>query len=115
MHPRWNGNVKNGFDIALIRLPRPIEYMVFPDLYPGNDVFEHNSTTLTLGWSLYDHPIQGGIQMLKPGNLRMGHRFAVLKHRDCPGKVKQHLKQHMICIFSRDQNMCKGEYNSKVD
>lgn len=110
-HPKWSGNIHDGFDIALARLPKPVKNAIWPSLFKGHDVFGHNTPVSALGWGIHD--IRGSLQLKPHKFLQMADNLMILNHDLCPGDAKKYLKDHMICTFSEEQNTCKGEQGSK--
>ena len=112
-HPRWNGNVQDGFDIALARLPRPVRNPICPGLADGSDRFRYNIVVSALGWGLHDHHSDGVVKMKASNVLRVAEKLIIWDHEHCPGKAKSILKEHMLCAHSNQQSTCKGEQSSK--
>ena len=100
-HPQWNGEIYNGFDIALARLPREVRNATCPSLPHEERTFRHNTIVVALGWGLI-----GPSQM--PNNLQMAQGLKILDPKLCPGSVKKYLKSHMLCAYSSIMNVCKG-------
>ena len=84
-HPKWNGNIYDGFDIALERLPEELKNVLLPNLPHEDRVFEHNTVVLALGWGLYDHVSHGPYNLKTPDTLRMVD-LVIIRRNLCPEK-----------------------------
>lgn len=100
MHPNWNrsGEAKDGFDIAVGRLQRPVKNATCPQLVGKDQNLVPNTRVYALGWG-------GSVDVLRMVKL------IVLKSELCPRKLKDYMKAHMICAYpmnERNENVVKG-------
>ena len=92
IHPKWNGNVQNGFDAALLRLPRSVA-IPHPQLAPS-------------GFHAYPSSKVHGFRMKTV--LEIAH-FEVVANDLCP-----HLQDldafpgGSFCMFSKAAGMASG-------
>ena len=108
-HPKWNGRIREGFDIAMAKLSTPVENATCPILFQGNDGIGHGTQVLALGWGIFDDRADGEVRMKAASAVRMADYLKWLSHEHCQGEVKKYLKPHTICAYARNQNVCKGE------
>ena len=106
-HPRWNGNIYDGYDIALARLQQEAKNATCPSIPNEQRVFEHNTVVLALGWGFYDH--HGAFDFKLPDKLQMAPGLTIVAPQHCPGTVRKYLTPHMLCAYSSRLNVCKGE------
>lgn len=89
IHPHWNGNVTNGYDIALMRVPHAVDISL-PALAAPN-------------FELYaNHKVYG----LKLGPSLQYAQFDVVKNKFCP-ELKT-LGSAVFCAYSSEVSMEPG-------
>lgn len=108
-HPKFDGSVNNGFDIALLELSEPVMNTVVPTIHVKT-VYGHNTRVTALGWGIYDPGVHDDFDLKTPTTLRMATQLHIVAHESCPKGLKELLKPHMICVYSKLQNICKGEH-----
>lgn len=108
-HPQWNGNIYDGYDIALAQLQDEVKNVTYLRLPHKKSALEPNTKVLALGWGLSGHPAHGDYRF--PDSLRMAKELTIVHWRYCPGKVGRFLKLHMICAYSHHQHVCKGKWH----
>lgn len=101
-HPEWNGDVMHGFDVAVVRLSRPVENVSFPVLSQGDELIRHGMPAVALGWG------QGGPSSSQQTGVLQMAKLTIISHDCCPRKLQEYLKPHMICTYAPDQNVCPG-------
>lgn len=100
IHPNWTGLSKEGFDIALLKLPYAVNIPV-PYL-PEEQTFLRPGTPLfVLGWG------DAGEFGSNNGALQMSTDLVVVANKICPGF--RNMAPQFICAHSKSQNTCKGE------
>ena len=102
-HPNWNGNEKDGFDIALAKLPKKIDDVPLPILSHEDDQILPNLKVWALGFGECDTKVQE----LESSNILK--EAIIIAPKLCPGEVKSYLKPNMLCAFSLKQRVCHGE------
>jgi len=102
-HPKWDGNVRAGFDIALIRLARGVQNVVTPRLARHSPVA--NTPVYALGWGQR----RGKPENHTGNNLHMATKLLIVKKEFCPPTVGEHLKPHHICAYDTNESVCKGD------
>ena len=109
--PEWNrsGQARDGFDIALGRLPRPVENATCPILPDKDQLPQPNNQVYALGWGMGCEETQSKCVTKQMDKLRMATKLKIVDNMFCPGALKQYMKPHMICAYARDENACKGE------
>ena len=105
-HPRWNGNIYDGHDIALAQLQQEVKNITLPRLPHKQSDLYPNLFVSALGWGLSNHPTHGAY--ILPDTLQVAKRLKVLNPRHCPGIVGQQLKNGMFCVHSSAVHVCKG-------
>lgn len=58
-HPLWNGNITNGFDIALVRLSTPITNVTPAQLFTGRNELTFGTTAVNAGFGLQGNGVTG--------------------------------------------------------
>lgn len=104
LHHLWNGDVRNGNDIALCELEKPAS-VDYPDLSNIGDSFTKHEEFSVLGWGLTssegnladDLLIGDGLRYMLPENCNEMKRWA--------GEIKN----SMICAGLSSSNTCKGK------
>lgn len=102
-HPQWNGNLFYGFDLALLRLEKPVMDVAVPLLAHPDVRIPPGSQMRTLVWG-GEYQYNGSQVETKLLHLQIANAV-VFHNRDCPG----HLKDHMVCCYTEDLHPCKGE------
>lgn len=106
----WNrfGQARDGFDIALGRLPRPVENAVWPTLPDKDQLPQPNDPVYALGWGMGCEETQSTCVTKRMNKLRMATKLKIVDNKNCPGGLKQYMKPHMICAYAKNEDACKG-------
>lgn len=107
VHPLWDGNIGNGFDLALFRLSEPVKDILCPLLAHQEVNFHQDSRMETLGWG-EQHRLHGRQEVVKLDKLQVVN-LKIVSHSHCPPGVKRFLNDHMVCTFTQDLHPYKGE------
>eukprot|EP00803_Ostreobium_quekettii_P009601 evm.model.scf_279.9 EVM.evm.TU.scf_279.9 scf_279:84182-94539(+) len=102
LHPKWNGIVADGHDIALARLLRSVENVKFPVLSPPKTKYIHGTVVSALGWN-------ESMDWWNPRAIDIADTLWVVDHDRCYGDVKKDLKPGMICAYSWKMRPCPGD------
>ena len=110
IHPKWTGRIADGYDVALLRLPRPVRNIVHPILPPPDNFYYHNNVLLRLGWG-HEYERNGRTELLDLAKLQLTIlRIVGQRHR--PNSIQRLPKDHMVCSYAQGPRACKGEQNS---
>jgi secreted trypsin-like serine protease len=60
-HPLWNGNITNGYDIALVRLATPITNATPAQLFTGRNELDFGTTAVNAGFGLQGDGVSGAV------------------------------------------------------
>ena len=90
-HPKWTGDINYGYDIAVFRLPRPID-VKFPMLVEESEHMYPNRR----------------LYVLKYGKVLEAGLFVVVANAVCP--MMQHVHEDDFCLFADDLNVEPGEF-----
>lgn len=109
IHPLWNGKYHDGFDMALLLLPKPVKKapVMLPD---KNYPVLPNTPVYALGWGRYFELNSEGEWIERQKDELQSINLNIVGIENCPDHLKQYLKRHMICAFDRLQCPCKGEW-----
>ena len=102
-HPNWNGNEKDGFDIALAKLPKKIDDVPLPILFHEDEQVVPNLRVWALGFGECDTKVQ------KSESSDILKEAIVIAPNLCPGEVKSYLKPNMFCALSSKKRVCSGK------
>ena len=97
-HPSWTGNVKDGFNAAVLKLLQPVN-ITFPTTTPRTNVPPPGVMLSALGW---------GSAPLPTSHFHTHVNLMVVGNRYCPGK-HDNVTDDMMCTYSRGKETCKGE------
>ena len=98
--------MKNGFDIAVLRLPRAV-YGVFPSLPEQNTELHPGTMVTVLGWG--DSRREGEAV----DALQVATGLVVVDNDNCPG-IPDSIKDHMLCAYAHSKNSCNGGQPSLI-
>lgn len=107
VHPEWDGNIANGFDLALFMLEEPVREIMHPQLAHPDLKFDHDNRMVTLGWG-EQRKIDGKQEVLKLAKLQTAN-LKIVGRRYCPPSIEKLLKDHMVCTYTQGLHPCKGE------
>lgn len=104
IHPKWTGNEQDGFDVAMLQLPRATK-KPYVALANSGTPLQQSQLLLALGW---------GQQTLRSGitNKLQQADFMYLTNRICsldnPAAWGPLIKDQMLCAESRTARACRG-------
>lgn len=107
-HPNWNGEIEDGFDIALAKLRNPVKNAICPDLLPGRNFYWPNSHVTALGWGMK------GPKDIPSKFLKIAENLLVVDNQHCPNVTEGLSKDHMFCTYSDDENTCEGDSGGPI-
>ena len=106
-HPKWDSDVKNGFDVGLVRLDRKA--------VSGGVSFDKDGVRLRYGdllgmagWGSTEKKVTASV-------LQSTEDLPVLSANSCEKSLNATLKGHMICIGSIGSDTCRGESRKRSD
>ena len=100
MHPNWTGDVKKGFDIALLRLPKAVDE-VFPSLPEKNTDLYPGTVVAVVGWG------DGRKDRDAVDAFQLATGLVVVDNNNCPG-ITDCIEYHMLCAYAPSKNSCKS-------
>ena len=89
VHPKWTGDIENGYDAALLRLPEKVQTAT-PHLASAGFHLYPNS-------KVYGFHLGGTLQVAK---------FDVVANSLCP--LLNNLDSSMFCAYASSASMCSG-------
>lgn len=101
VHPDWNGNARDGNDIALAMLRDPVKDVQFPMLSGPGAIFPPNTPVHVLGYGLHHREEEWS------SRLRATKLF-IVQDKYCPGELHKIMSDDMICAYKQGSNVCKG-------
>eukprot|EP00803_Ostreobium_quekettii_P006626 evm.model.scf_1041.5 EVM.evm.TU.scf_1041.5 scf_1041:32838-49889(+) len=101
-HPLWNGDERDGNDIAVVKLSKAVSNKIFPVLALGCPLIKHQTPVVALGWG------PGGETVAKTA-LRMALDLLIIDRDKCPSELRKELKDNMICAYNEHLKVCQGD------
>ena len=101
-HESWAGDVKDGYDIALVKLDRNAN-LTLPSIDIQGGEFREGKLFTALGWGQDETGNH-------PNSLQIADSLIYVNHRHCEGFLQDAVKKHSICAgFSgENENTCEG-------
>ena len=98
----WTGDVRDGYDIAVVKLNKEANLMV-PTTDTQGGEFRAGKLFTALGWGLDETG-------KNPTSLQMADSLVYVNHRKCKELLGDAVKNHSICAGFSDENenTCKG-------
>lgn len=103
VHPQWNGNISEGYDIALIKLERTSDSPV-PELDTKGSVYTLGNVFSALGW---EHTSSGG----NADVLQIADRLPFVSRLICNREDywDNQIMESMICAGTGEQDTQQGD------
>lgn len=96
IHPKWTGDVRDGYDAAILTLKRPVNLPV-PRLASLGRTLPLGTRLSALGW--------GKIGSLFPVDLQIATNLTSIANEKC---TQREMTESMMCAYSEDQDTTKG-------
>ncbi|CAD7695039.1 unnamed protein product [Ostreobium quekettii] len=108
LHPRWNGEFQDGFDMALLVLPEAVgnvDPIILPD---RRSMTKPHTRVFALGWGWnFQLGVSTGKWERSSDSSLMGIKMTIVRGDRCP--LRGHLRPHMLCAYDAIQCPCKGD------
>ena len=102
LHPRWNGKVEKGFDIALLKLDRKTDSAI-PEILAKKNSLSAGSRLTSLGWG---DPESSEYSE----ELHMANDLLVAPPKICRDDGYRVDEDRMVCAGLTQENTCKGDF-----
>ena len=96
----WTGDVRDGYDIAVVKLNREAN-VTLPSMDVQAGEFREGKLFVALGWGL-DKTGK------KPNSLQMAESLIHVKRDNCEEHLGDAVKNHSICVEFVNDDTCKG-------
>ena len=106
VHRDWNGDVDDGFDIAMLKLNREAE-LISPQIDKKGVLLSQGDYLSAVGWGTTQKADIADV-------LQMAQRLVYISRNNCERVLDMKLKEHMICAGMLDQDTCRGGYRRAI-
>ena len=97
----WTGNVKDGYDIAVVKLNKEANFAL-PSLDTQGGKFRSGKLFAALGWGLNETG-------RNPNSLQIAANLVYVTNHYCKKEfLGDAVKKHSICAGFANENTCKG-------
>ncbi|CAD7695167.1 unnamed protein product [Ostreobium quekettii] len=113
LHPRWNGRFQDGFDIALVVLPKAATNAVPISLPHGQLTIQPNLPVVALGWGLHFelHGPTGRWEQTS-NNALQAITMTIVDINVCPLRLEESAPPHVLCTYDDIRCPCKGTFHA---
>ena len=100
VHPKWTGDVANGYDVAVLKLDRDANLTV-PRLGTGNVPLEKGEYLAAIGWGLTERGVAAK-------QLQVAMHLAIVGQDKCKRQPQDVNPSSWICAGGLHEDTCKG-------
>ena len=100
VHPKWTGQVDDGFDIAMLKLNREAD-LTSPQIDKKGTLLIQGDYLSAIGWGTTQKADIADV-------LQIAQRLVYIPQKTCERVLDLKLKEHMICAGMLDQDTCRG-------